>query len=152
MHTPSWRLSHNCSSLYKRTSAKAVTSGAVFAFRRIRCYAPNQRFAYTTIKKVYLMPRGDRVLVQCWVPEWVRASLQAEAAKEQRSVSNLLAKWLSESCERVPETSKKPAPKMPVGAAPSGPQPFKPPLTDEPLIPRRHALRDPSEMPPEEPR
>jgi hypothetical protein len=55
------------------------------------------------------MRSGDKVLVQAWVPKWVRDSLQHEAAKEQRSVSNLLAKWLAESCEPVPEKPQRPA-------------------------------------------
>jgi hypothetical protein len=88
------------------------------------------------------MRSGDKVLVQARVPKWVRDSLQHEAAKEQRSVSNLLAKWLAESCE--------PVQKLPVAAAPPGPPSFIPPTTTEGRP--RHVLRDPADMPPEDPR
>jgi hypothetical protein len=66
------------------------------------------------------MKNDDKVLIQTRVPGWVRDSLLREAEKEQRTVSNLLAKWLTESCERHPDYRPS---KLPVGAAPPGPQP-----------------------------
>jgi hypothetical protein len=90
------------------------------------------------------------VLVQAMVPAWVRDSLRHEAAKERRSVSNLLCKWLMESCERLPEgVENEPpaAPTKPVQLAEPGP------VIDIPSEPQRsrHAPNRPlTDMPAEE--
>jgi hypothetical protein len=49
------------------------------------------------------MEQEDTVLIQARVPRWVRDGLKREAAKERRTVSNLLAVWLLDSCVDYPE-------------------------------------------------
>jgi hypothetical protein len=88
------------------------------------------------------------VLVQAMVPAWVRNSLRHEAAKERRSVSNLLCKWLMESCERLSEVTGNVPPAAP-------PEPVEksfvpPPTAPQPPRQRHDPNRSLADMPAEE--
>jgi hypothetical protein len=100
-------------------------------------------------------PSSDRILVQFRCKPWVRRALRRGAYESEKSLSRYIADFLESCCEGEPEdparqarnTPESPPESRPRGrptpAAPSGPPPFVPPISDQP----RHRQRPVDEMP-----
>lgn len=89
----------------------------------------------------------DKVLLQTWVPQWVKDGLQREAREEDRSVSKLLSRWLLAMCAEYPEAPHnrhKPPPSTPQKPA-DEPAPFQSPVM--PQSGPRHQQRSVEELP-----
>jgi hypothetical protein len=81
-----------------------------------------------------------RLQFRCTVPRWVVDSLKHEAAKERRSVANLLAKWLIDNTDRLPE-------QPPIAPPPPPQQTYTPSPTPQPPRQRHDPERPLTDMP-----